>query len=323
MRLRVRIILIISLLSVLGSPLAYGYTKLAPEMHHFMWASVDFGYSSLLNNAESVSNPHGFSPSIAGGYRLYFNDMLFQTGLSFRYGYYEHQIPNDHLKLDMLDTEGDPFIMHALVKDCKDVTHMLELGIPIFLGWEHKKFYLLAGVTPAVVVMDRAKSTAQLTTYGEYDQFIDDFVSMHNHAFVDNEPIEGEWQGLPYSMSITGHFEAGLRLDQFISTPGYQANRSNIRYYLSLFADVGGLLCFNKSDEESEHLLHYNETQDEGLKFYVTPALLSSEMQNATITPLTIGVKFTCLFALPDGPRQKIYDSSNRKVERNNTQAIR
>ncbi len=323
MRVRVRIILIISLLSVLGSPLAFGFTKLAPEMHHFMWASVDFGYSSLLNNAESVSNPHGFSPSIAGGYRLYFNDLLFQTGLSLRYGYYAHQIPNDHLRLDMLDTEGDPFVMHALVNDCKDITHFLEVGLPLYLGMDIKKYYFLAGITPAVVVLDRAKSTALLTTYGEYDEFMDDFVSMHNHAFVDDEPITGEWQSLPYSMSLTGHVEFGLRLDEFNNTPGFQAYKDKIRYYIALFADAGGLLSFSGKSEESEHLLHFTETADEGLKFHVTPALLSTEMQNATITPLTVGVKFTCMFALPDEPRRKIYDTSNRKVERNNTQAIR
>jgi len=323
MRTHARIILFVSLLSILGVQPAFGYTKLAPEMHHFMWASVDFGYSSLLNQAKTISNPHGFSPSIAGGYRLYFNDFLFQTGLSLRYGYYEHQIPNDHLKLDMIDTEGDPFVMHALVTGCKDVTHVLDIGVPIFFGWDHKKIYLLAGLTPSVVVLGRSKSTAELTTYGEYDQFMDDFYSMHNHAFVDNEPIAGEWQKLPYNLSLTGHAEFGLRLDEFVATSGYQANKHKIRYYLALFADAGGLLSFSKKDEESDHLLYYNETKEEGLKFYVTPALLSSEMQKSTIVPLTVGVKFTCLFALPDEPRQKIYDSSTKKVERNNTQVIR
>ena len=322
MRLRARAILF-SLLSVLGSSSAFGHTKLAPEMHHFLWGSVDFGYSSLINQTTTISNPHGFSPSVSGGYRLYFNDLLFQTGINVRYGFYQHFIPNDHLRLPMRDTEGDPFIMHALVSDCQDVTHVVDIGIPLYIGWEYKRFYFLAGVMPSMLVYDVAKSSSHLQTYGEYDKYIDDFMSMTNHAFVDDEMIESRWLSLPYDMKFTGHFEVGLRLDEFMTTSGFQSHTRNGRYYLAIYADVGGMYSFSSNEKPAEHLLHYEETPDEGLKFFVTPALSSSEMNNSVITPMVVGVKFTCAFALPDGPRQKIYDNSEDKVDRNNNQVIR
>ncbi len=320
---RIHVILVCCLLGILGNSPVFGFTKLAPEMHHFMWVSADFGYSSLINQTQAISNPHGFSPAVSGGYRLYYNDFVFQTGLSVRYGFYQHLIPNDHLRLPMIDTEGDAFVMNAMVSDCRDITHVIDLGVPLLFGYEYKKFYFLVGLTPSMIVLDRGQSESHLKTYGEYEQFMDDFMSMTNHAFVDDEIIESRWLSLPYDMKLTGHLEVGMRLDEFISTSGFQSQKKNTRIYISLFAEAGGMFSFASKDGDLGHLLHYEETEKEGLKFFVTPALMSIEMNHSTITPMVVGVKFTCTFGLPDEPRRKIYDSSNKKVERNNNQVIR
>ena len=324
MRNCVRIILLLSLLFLGVQSPVYSHTRLAPEKHHFMWAAADFGYATLLNySTKTVPNPQGFSPALSGGYRIYYNNFILQTGLGFRYGYYRYMIADDHVRLDMLDTEGDPFVMHALVRDCKDVSHMLEVGIPLSVGYEKNKFYFLVGVKPNFVFFGQAKSQALLTTYGEYDRYVDDFVSMHNHSFIDDEPIESDWLKLPFDFNITGHIEVGLRLDQFNKTQGFEAIRGKLRYYIAFYAESGRLINFGEKPANTNHLLRYEQKPNEELKFYVTPALMSFEMQNASVNPMTIGVKFTCLFSLPDEPRQKIYDANNSHVIRNNNQVIR
>ena len=324
MRFCVRIILIVGLLYLGVSSPVYAHTKLAPEKHHFMWASADFGYATLLNySTKSVPNPQGFSPALSGGYRIYYNNFILQTGLSVRYGYYRYMIADDHITLSMLDTEGDSFQMHALVRDCKDVSHMIDVGIPVSVGLERNKFYFLVGIKPTFVFFGQAKSEALLTTYGEYDRYVDDFVSMHNHSFVDDNPIASDWLKIPFNFDITGHIEIGLRLDEFNTTAGFQSIKGKLRYYLAVYAESGRLLNFGEKPKNENHLLRYEQLPGEELKFYVTPALRSAEMQSASINPMTIGVKFTCLFALPDEPRQKIYDATNSKVQRNNNQVIR
>jgi len=323
MRSYARVILFVGLLCFRVFAPVFAHTKLSPEKHQFMWASADFGYATLLNYSTKVPNPQGFSPAISGGYRIYYNNFILQTGLSLRYGYFRYMIADDHVQLSMLDTEGDPFTMHALVRDCRDLSHMINIGIPLSIGAELKKFYFLIGIKPAFVFYGQAKSEALLTTYGEYDRYMNDFVSMHNHSFVDDQPIQSDWLKIPYNFNISGHLEIGLRLDQFNTTAGFQAVKGKLRYYISVFAESGQLLNFGEKPANNNHLLRYEQKPGEELKFYVTPALRSSEMQANGITNMTVGAKFTLLFALPEGPRQKIYDSTNSKVQRNNNQVIR
>ena len=84
----------------------------------------------------------------------------------------------------MRDTEGDIFNMHVHVDKSRDLAHMVNLNIPLLVGGEWGRFYFLVGPKVSLNLYGSTSSVAQITTYGEYDRYYDDFYDMPNHQFV-------------------------------------------------------------------------------------------------------------------------------------------
>ncbi|MBQ6776706.1 MAG: hypothetical protein IJP52_00100 [Paludibacteraceae bacterium] len=292
MRRRATIILCV-LMTAIGSLSA---SKLFPDEYHFisLWGSA--GYSTLLHNSSEIKAGPGFAPSIGVGYRYYHTGFIMQLGVEGQYALWTNKLNTSSLTMNMRDTEGDVFSMKASVNESKDRMHAINVNIPILFGYEYHRIYFLAGVGAGLNVWAQTSSHSSVTTMGDYERFIDPFVDMPNHGFTRGKSVDSKKYDVQMNLNLMLHAEIGARVDRFYKEKGADVPKHKYRMYVAAFADYG-ILNVHKNKDYGQ-ALSYNETS-EGLQFYVVPAMVSSQLYNKRVTPLTIGVKFTVLFELP------------------------
>ena len=111
--------------------------------------------------------------NIGVDYRLLHNNFLFSLGLEGMSELNANQLDKLDVSIPMVDTEGELFDMHVLVDKSRDLSHMANLNIPLLVGGEWGRFYFMVGPKVAINLYGMTSSSAQITTYGEYDQYYD------------------------------------------------------------------------------------------------------------------------------------------------------
>lgn len=314
----------IVLLGLLYSVMGFAFTRLNAETEHYVTFNANIGYANLINSIQGQPVSPGIDTELGVGYRIFHNDFLFATGLGCSYNFYVSNQPIVDTKIDMLDTEGDPFKMHVYVNHCQDLAHAVNLNIPLLIGGEWGRFYLLAGPKFAYTLYGVTEAKAQCTTSGIYDRFYNDFFDMPNHQFETEQEISnGGKEKLKWGFNLMAHAEVGWCINRQALDKKYHLQPEKVTWFVSLYADYG-LLNINTAPADAENTFYYKQT-DEGVKYYVTPLLLSKPAYNAAFNNLSVGVKFTVLLQLPIAPKQFIYDSdkNTRDWKRGGTQAIK
>lgn len=316
--------LCILVLFLVYSVMGFAFTRLNAETEHYVTFNGNLGYSTLLNSIQGQSASPGLDTELGVGYRIFHNDFVFATGLGFSYNLYVSKQPIVDTKIDMLDTEGDPFKMHVYVAHCKDLAHAVNLNLPLLVGGEWGRFYFLAGPKIAYTVYGLTTAKAQCTTSGIYDRYYDDFFDMPNHQFESEQEITNEGtKKLKWNINLMAHAEVGWCINRSFMPKKYNVQPEKVTWFVSLYADYG-LLNINSVPNDAQSTFYYKQT-DEGVKYYVTPLLLSKQAYNEAFHNLNIGVKFTVLLQLPIAPKQFIYESNKntRDWKRGGTQAIK
>lgn len=306
------------------SVLGYAFTRLNADKEHYVTVNANLGYSTLLNSIPDQKAIPGMDAELGVGYRIFHNDFLFATGLGLSYNLYVNEQKMIDTHIDMLDTEGDPFKMHVYVSHCKDMTHAVNLNLPLLVGGEWGRFYFLVGPKVAYTVFGNTSAKALCTTSGIYERFYDDFYDMPNHKFETEQEIGDEGiSKLKWGLNLMAHAEVGWCINRSYMPKKYNVEPEKITWFVSLYADYG-VLNINAVPKDATDLFYYKQT-DEGVKYYVTPLLLSQQADKAAFNNLNIGVKFTVLFQLPIAPKQFIYDGNKnvRDWKRGGTQAIK
>lgn len=274
----------------------YSASKLLPDRCHFISVTTQVGYSTLLSSVDAVKSAPGVAPAIGLGYHLYADHLIMNVGVQGEFGYRTNKIGDSDLKLPMIDTEGEKFTMHARVTDCKDICQSLNLNIPLLFGCEYGRVYFMAGPMVGLNLWGRTSSRSAVNTSAIYDRFISEFSDMPNHQLYAGEPISSEPYDLSWNLNVAAHIEIGARVSKYYGEKGADIPSLRHRVYLSVFAEYG-FLNIHK-DKSVGSAMSYVET-DEGLKFYVIPAMLSEQMLGAKVNPLTVGVKCTWLMEMP------------------------
>lgn len=293
------------------SQLAFPASKLLPDRHHFISVTAQVGYSTLLSSVDAVKPAPGVAPAIGVGYHFYSDHLILDVGVQGEFGYRTNKIGDADLKLPMIDTEGEHFTMHARVTDCEDICQSVGLNIPVLLGCEYGRFYFMAGPMVGLNLWGKTLSRSAVTTSAVYDRFIAEFGNMPNHQLYAGEPILSEPYPLSWNLNVAGHVEIGARLGEYYGVKGADIPDLRQRVYLSVFAEYG-FLNIHK-DQTVGSAMSYTET-GEGLKFYVIPAMLSDQMLNSRVNPLTVGIKCTWLIEMPYRPIRFMKDGMSRRV---------
>ncbi|MCR5050117.1 MAG: hypothetical protein K6A36_03440 [Paludibacteraceae bacterium] len=276
----------------------------------------------LLHSIDNQSPAKGLNPNIGVDYRLFHNNFLLSVGVEGMYGLYANSLEGIEEVIPMMDTEGDLFNMHVSVSAARDHAHMINANVPLLIGGEWGCFYFLVGPKLSLNLYGVTSSSAQVTTYGEYDRYYDDFYDMLNHQFETNRPMTSGTLPLKWNMNVIAHLEVGGRLDDFPKSSGYYANRNKVRVYLAGYVDFGVLNL--KTAGNGEPLFQYRET-DQGLQFYIQPLLVSNRSDNAVIRNLSLGAKLTVAFPMAEHGKSYKYDSRRVKLnyrKRGGTQAL-
>lgn len=311
MRRSARIIVSICLCWLWGLLPVHGASRLNPEIHHFVdvWGGV--GYMGWLHSMEGTKPFSGVAPSVGVGYRLVYNRFIFQTGVEGQFTWTKGHIADIERQewMNDWDIPNEPFRMHIRVYDCTDVNKTVNLQVPIMMGYEYGRFYGLAGVTVGMSLYGNATSSAAMQTTGEYDAYIGIMEEIPNHGFETKELTSGDcsFRMGPYLMA---HMEAGARLDKFKRYKGFNVKNHTYRVYLGVYAEYSVLNAHNSTSNGSMVGLDLNH----GVQAKLTPFMLCDEMKSGKVNPLTVGIKCTMLFELPQAGKSYIYDWN--KVEK-------
>ena len=305
------------------SALVGAHTPLTPETYHFLSLHGDAGYSAMLHTIAGQKPSAGVNTNIGFDYRLFHNDFLFSIGVEGMYEVNINSMDRMDFALKMMDTEGQPFDMHVHVDKSRDLAQIANVNIPILFGGEWKRFYFMVGPKVSLNMWGVASSRAEVTTYGAYDEYYDDFYNMENHQFVTGQRMSSGTLPLKCELNILAHVEVGGRIGHMFKYKQFRLNPDMVRMYLAGYVDFG-LLNLHKGTTGAP-LFDYRETE-KGVQFYVQPLMVCNLADGATFRNLNVGVKFTVAFEMPQHGKSYLYDYSKEKrlrLKRGGNQGIK
>lgn len=271
-------------------------TRLSPDNHSFISVWGGLGYAGLVPDKKDVGKMNGGGLEVGVGYKLLYNKFLFSVGVDADFAVLKADWEDATFKRNMMDTEGDQFVLNATLSDRMDVAKRMNVNVPILFGAEFNRIYFLAGAKVGLDMYGRDKTTSVLNTSATYERFPKEFEDMENHGLYKNKAVKGEDMKLSLSPKVSGYAELGWRLDNRERHYTYH-QRVKMRYYLAVYAEYGLLARAISHQDDSRFDL--SQTYSENLEFEVTPEYLSKELAGMKLRDLNIGVKFVANFEMP------------------------
>ena len=218
------------------------------------------------------------------------------------------------------DLDGDEFYYVYEIKDRKDQYTNLAVQVPLMIGVQHKKFYMLAGAKVTANVLTKAHTRANITTYGDYVAF-DPHYNMPEYQFFNDLPIKKKADA-SLNLNVDVSLEVGGRFGLVTDAIGYDVPKRKIEYRLAGFVDYGlldihkdrGLSFFTAPDHYNAEEAYQTTTMVEGLEMN---DLMSTSGFAAAVKNLVVGLKFTVLFQLPEPGKCVICRDAYRSSVRN------
>ena len=141
--------------------------------------------------SEPILKSNGGSPAIGVGYRYMYKALVLDLGFGAEFRIRNNQ-PYDiaNVKADHIDDTGEPFLgTHSW---CNRHTTMQNVGvhIPVIIGFEVRRFYLLAGIKANIDVWGTIAEKGAYTLTGKYYRYMDEWENVEGHQFVTDEPYE-------------------------------------------------------------------------------------------------------------------------------------
>ena len=283
--------------------LALGLTFVAKaQVKNYISVWGQAGESSLMTNISQLSSNLSFGGAggVGFGYELEANHFLFTIGLSadvshtvFSSKPLQQEIPG------AIDDEGDKLTFVYDQHSRSDAYTNISAQIPLMVGAAVNRFYFLAGVKAEINLLTFANSKAVLSSSGDYEKFIDPFTGMPEHMFFGETPITTSNRP-KFGPNVLLSLEIGGRFGQFNSKDkGFDVPQTRNYGRLAVFADFGLLDIHQKGSDDPIKLPTTFNSEDMQSSIRLTDLLSSSAAENA-VRSLTIGLKYTYLFRLPD-----------------------
>ena len=220
-----------------------------------------------------------------------------------------------------LDLDGDMTFDYVYeLNDRHDRYTNIATQIPLMIGVQSGKFYMLAGAKFSANLWTKSYSSAQLTTYGVYNEF-DEFRSMPEYQFFDNMPISSSVR-TTLKMNIDISMEIGGRLGLVTNAVGYDVPKRKVEYRLAGFVDYGimdihyqrdqlAIGTYNPANPSQILPIEGNLSYNKGVTnpVYETTSMIDNLVMNdvmstsgfaSAVNNLVVGLKFTILFQLPE-----------------------
>ncbi len=206
---------------------------------------------------------------------------------------------------DQKDLNGDEFDFVYSIKDRHDQYENIGVQVPILVGLQHKRFYMMAGVKVNAIMYKKARASAMIDTYGDYKAF-DPFHNMPEYQFFNDQPKKGTAEANLRSLNVDLSFEIGGRLGLLTDAVGYDVPKRKVEYRLAAFVDYG-LLNNMESNRDLDGFVtpkEYNAAEAYGKTTMIDNLEINDSMSTTNfankVNNLTVGLKFTVLFQLPE-----------------------
>ena len=301
------------------------------QVKHLMGISVEAGEWSLLPGESNLKSSLGGAGSVGFVYDLQAGHFLFDLGVGCTYGQTIFNVPQwSHTFSDQTDSEGDMFDYVCQVNKRTDAYSNLAIKVPVLLGGQWGRFYVLAGVKFGFNALTKADMTASLSAYGQYFQYVNGQKVYMFDRFFDEPPYTDEFFAnrelvrstkTSFNINLDASVEIGARLGFMTDHTGFDVPKSKVQYRLAVFADYGVLDLHKAQNNNSVDINSQNVGGSE--EALLMHDILSTANVASIINNLLVGIKFTVLFELPKAKGCVIcrdgymgYSANNRESRR-------
>ena len=244
-----------------------------------VWGSG--GYGSIFTDAAEISASGGIGFGGGIGYEFQAKRFIINTGAEFINLRANLKLDDFYHRRQMSDTENDEYIGHFYFSNSKDQYKLGYLNIPLMLGVQSGRFYVLGGAKIGLNMFTNSKVECMVKSTSTYPAFMEDFEDMPNHFFT--TVSENEKYQVTFDTNVSAAFEAGF----------YFRNTSeSFNCRLSAFCDYGLKNINNNSSGQNLIISKYGS---EHFRPVLNDFLLSHQTKANT---LYAGLKLTLVFGL-------------------------
>ena len=214
------------------------------------------------------------------------------------------------------DLQGNTFDYVYEVADRHDQYQNIALNVPLMVGVQHKKFYMLVGAKLYYNLWTQNHSTALVNTYGDYEG-LGEFRHMPEWQFFDDVKVDCH-DATHFNIDIDASLEIGGRFGFYTSAVGYDVPKRKIEYRLAAFVDYG-LIDLHTADTQSALSTPTTLDQTPNATTMVDNLVLKDIMSTSgfasSVNNLMIGLKFTVLFELPKPGQCLLCRDNYRRIQ--------
>ena len=256
----------------------------AVDVVHYPAVWVEADEVSLLASQNSL----GVGGGLGAAYNLRIGPVLVNAGVGVTASYTAFKMSDAHAELpNSVDRDGYAFTFVYDVQNRRDAVTEYSVSVPLRVGAVFHPVYFLVGADFRVPLAASGKIKADITTYGDYPQFLDPFTGMPEHQYYDGASRSWEAELSP-NIDVCVSAEVGYVF-------GQQMRDTRHMFTLGLFAEYGLMEGYNRTGMP---LLTLPEVfRDDNMLAPVAPShVVLSETK--AVHRLFAGVRFAVIFPM-------------------------
>ena len=280
---------------------------MAAQVKNYVGTWTELSENSMLTNISGTDVgiqdkrlvSEGVGTAVGGGYELHAGCFLLNVGLQFAVAHTAFSLPDMQKAIsNVRDDEGDQlnYIYHQFNR--RDSYTNLALQLPVLIGAQVRNFYFLAGAKIGVSIYGANHIRTNISSSGDYEKFIDEFVDMPEHLFYDGMSFTKSAR-TTFQPAVKPHFEIGYVFGSFYSQKGFDVPKQKNLYRIAVFFDYGVLNMVKNGTNPILTVPEAFDSEDINAKVDFHD-LLSSDIRQGNVNDFNVGIKFTALFPLKE-----------------------
>lgn len=215
--------------------------------------------------SEPISKSNGWSPALGLGYRYMYKALVLDAGVGLEYRVRNNQ-PYDILdvKAEDVDDTGEPYMGTHFWTNRHTTLQNVGIHIPLMVGFEVKRFYMLAGIKANIDLWGSTYENGEYTMTGKYTRFMDEW-EIDAHQLKSNASYETNAVGVGIGCNIRACGEVGYCV--------YSGEKSKFNTKAAPRYNIGAFVEYSFVGTEKQYL------------------------------PLLAGVRLTVLFPISEGKK--------------------
>ena len=300
MKKEVKICMLFAVMVALVAPVS-------AQVTHYLGAWAHGGEYSYLARLDRTN--FDMKSSLGGGGGLGFvyemragEHFLLDVGVGANSAWTRFKVPDRQYVLhNVVDSEGEVFDFVYDVTTRRDAYWTTSVQVPLMVGGQWGRFYFLAGAKFDMALYVPVTMKANISTIGDYPQYITPLRNIPAQGFVDN--MAWDQKGMvSFKPNVTASTEIGCRLGDVYKEKGFDVPSQKIQYRLAVFADYG---VIDPHTSNGMQLMHVPATYNpkaplSGLMASDVMSCQELEAIQSHFYTFMIGVKFTVLFRMPE-----------------------